>query len=193
MSNYTDLVPARKMIELAEELKLLPARTVCECSVGPFHESISTSFRGRCNRLLLVEPLPRYADAAERSLGIKVNRVAVGMEPGRGIMVENRINGGATCLKGTWSPEIPDGEEFEVDIVTFDTLDDGEIDIFNLDCEGQEWSVICKMKSRPKLFCIEICHNNPFAPSIKHWLETNQYEMICHTGPYHNTQTYLKR
>lgn len=177
---------------IAEKLNLLPARTVCECSVGPFHESIAPNFQGKCDRLLLIEPQPRYADEAERNLKIPVHRVAVAMQPGRGIMVENNENGGATALKDTWSPNACDGKEIEVDITTFDTLDDGQIDIFNLDCEGQEWAVISKMRSMPKLFTIEIHHKNPNKTNIKAWLLSHGYQSYCITGPDDNTQTYIR-
>jgi FkbM family methyltransferase len=175
---------------IAEKMGILPAMTVCECSVGPLEISIAPSFVGKCDRLLLIEPEPRMAAEAERALGTKILKVAVGMEPGRHTMV---YNNGSSYLKDTWAPT-PTGEKtFEVDVVTFDTLDDGQIDILNLDCEGQEWSVLSRMKSEPKLLAIENCDDNPYYREICQWLKEHDYVMRWMTGPWAETQIYTKK
>jgi hypothetical protein len=187
---YTPLTPARNMPIVAKEMNLLPARTICECSIGPLGESIAPAFKGQCDKLLLIEPVPYFADAAEQAVGAKVIRVAIGMKPGRATMIDN---GGSSFIKGTWSPTKSDNAEFDVDVVTFDTLDDGQIDIFNLDCEGQEWAVLSHMRSRPILLNIELWQGNPWMSEIKQWLLDNSYELRCSTGPEAETHLYVRQ
>lgn len=187
---YTGNIPAINMPLVAQRIGISPIRTVCECAVGPIQESIAPAFKGKCFKLLLIEPHKYFADEAERQLETKVHRVAIGPTSGRATMIENWSS---TFLKGTWAPTpTKNTNEFEVDIVTFDTLDDGQIDIFNLDCEGQEWAVISNMRSRPKLFTIEIMDSNPYANNINEWLKENNYIMDSYTGPWSETKTYIR-
>jgi hypothetical protein len=101
---------------LAYKMGILPALTVCECSVGPLEISIAPSFVGLCDRLLLIEPVPQLAHEAEQALGTKVLKVAVGMNSGKDEMVDN---GGSSYIRGTWSPTPVDNEGSAVDVVTF--------------------------------------------------------------------------
>jgi FkbM family methyltransferase len=174
---------------IAQQMRILPALTVCECSVGPLEISVAPGFVGLCDRLLLVEPLPRFAMDVERFLHTKVLKVAVGMQSGRAEMVDN---GGSSFIKGTWSPTPSENSAFPVDVVTFDTIDDGQIDVLALDCEGQEWAVLSKMKSHPKLISIEIWEGNPYAKEIYGWLKYHEYVLRFATGPTAETQIYSK-
>ena len=174
---------------LAKQMRILPALTVCECSVGPLEISIAPPFVGDCDRLLLIEPVPYLAQEASRVLGTKVLQVAVGMQPGKAKMIDN---GGSSYLKDTWSPTVVEKNEFEVDVVTFDTIDDGQIDILNLDCEGQEWAVLSHMKSEPKLLAIENCDDAPHYKETCQWLKDHKYVMRFFTGPWAETQIYTK-
>lgn len=174
---------------LAAKMGLLPAMTVCECSVGPLEISIAPSFVGKCDRLLLIEPEIHMAQEAKRVLLTPVHQVAVGMQAGKAKMI---YNNGSSYLKDTWAPTPIGTREFEVDVVTFDTLDDGQIDILNLDCEGQEWAVLSKMISNPKLLAIENCDDNPHYKDICQWLKENDYIMRFFTGPWAETQIYTK-
>lgn len=174
---------------IAEKMGILPALTVCECSVGPLEISIAPSFVGKCDRLLLIEPEPHMAAEAERVLHTKVLQVAVDFQPGPRVMV---YNNGSSYLEGTWAPT-PTGEKnFLVDAVTFDTLDDGQIDILNLDCEGSEWAVLSCMKSQPKLLAVENCDDSPYYQEICQWLKEHNYKMRWMTGPWAETQIYTK-
>lgn len=175
---------------IAEKMGILPALTVCECSVGPLEISTSPGFVGKCDRLLLIEPEPHMAEEAQRVLHAPVLQVAVGLGPGRQLM---RYNNGSSFLEGTWAPT-PIGERtFEVEVVTFDTLDDGQIDILNVDCEGQEWAVLSHMKSEPKLLAIENCDDSPHYKEICQWLKGHDYIMRWMTGPWAETQIYTKK
>jgi FkbM family methyltransferase len=174
---------------IAEKIGILPAMTVCECSVGPIDISIAPSFVGKCDRLLLIEPEPHMAAEAERVLHTKVLKVAVGMEAGNQLMV---YNNGSSYLKGTWAPTPTGTKTFWVVVQTFDELDDGQIDILNLDCEGQEWAVLSHMKSEPKLLAIENCDDSPNYNDICKWLKDHDYKMRWMTGPWAETQIYTK-
>jgi FkbM family methyltransferase len=175
---------------LAEKMGLLPAMTVCECSVGPLEISTSPGFVGKCDRLLLIEPEPHMAAEAERVLKTKVLQVAVDFQPGQKMMV---YNNGSSYLDGTWAPTQTGQRRFIVEAVTFDTLDDGQIDILNLDCEGAEWAVLSFMKSEPKLLAIENCDDNPYYKDICQWLKDHDYIMRFFTGPWGETQIYTKK
>lgn len=175
---------------IAEKMGILPALTVCECSVGPLEISIAPSFVGKCDRLLLIEPEPHMATAAEQALNTKVLKVAVGFQTGRQFMM---YNNGSSYLKSTWAPTQTGTKEFVVDVVTFDTLDDGQIDILNLDCEGMEWAVLSHMISEPKLLAIENCDDSPYYKEICQWLKGHDYIMRWMTGPWAETQIYTKK
>jgi FkbM family methyltransferase len=174
---------------IAQKMGILPAMTVCECSVGPLEISIAPGFVGKCDRLLLIEPEPHMAAEAQRVLHAPVLQVAVGLEPGKQKM---RYNNGSSYLEGTWAPTMTGEKTFEVDVVTFDTLDDGQVDILNLDCEGQEWAVLKFMKSEPKLLAIENCDDSPYYHEIVTWLRDHNYKMRWMTGPWAETQIYTK-
>lgn len=175
---------------LSKQMWLQP-RTVCECSVGPADISIVRGFKpGDCERFLLTEPLPSLALAAEQEFGFSIHKVAIGFQQGRASLIDN---GGSSYLSGTWSPTpVNDNPRVEVDVVTFDTLDDGEIDILNLDCEGHEWAVLCNMRSRPLLLAIEVWEGNPYTTEITDWLQANNYTPRFSTGPTSETIIYSR-
>lgn len=174
---------------IAEKMRILPALTVCECSVGPLEISIAPSFIGKCDRLLLIEPEPHMAAEASRVLHLPVIQKAVGMYSGTQRMV---YNNGSSYLEGTWAPTPTGQKTFEVEVTTFNMLDDGQIEILNLDCEGQEWAVLSKMISEPKLLAIENCDDNPHYKDICQWLKDHNYKMRWMTGPWAETQIYTK-
>ncbi len=68
--------------------------------------------------------------------------------------------------------------KIKVKSVTFDKIDDGDIDLISIDIEGCEWYVLKYMKSRPTVISIEThggLYKNPFYNEIKHWMEANDY------------------
>lgn len=71
-------------------------------------------------------------------------------------------------------------DEFEVEAVTFDTLDDGLVDLLSIDIEGAEWFVLKHMKSRPAIISIETHgkhYINPYLREIIHWMKLNNYQI----------------
>lgn len=67
--------------------------------------------------------------------------------------------------------------------MTFDRIDDGQIDVLAADIEGAEWYVLKNMISRPKLVCLET-HSpsgkylNPFLDEINTWMHDNAYHIV---------------
>jgi FkbM family methyltransferase len=75
---------------------------------------------------------------------------------------------------------IREEDEFEVPAVTFDTLDDGKIDLLSIDIEGAEWFVLKHMKSRPGVISIEThgkYYVNPYLNEIDQWVNSNSYKI----------------
>jgi FkbM family methyltransferase len=142
--------------------------------------------------MLLIEPLPRFAALARMIPGAEVHQVAIGFEPGRFVLIDNN---GSSFLNGTWAPSLksptPDNQ-LEVEVVTFDTLDDGEIDVLRVDCEGMEWAVLSKMRSKPFLIEIELWQGNPYYRQISDWLEAGHYIKRFSTGPMAEEHVYTK-
>lgn len=176
------------MAWLAEIYRLNP-RTVCECGVGPMDISIAPSFVGKCRRLLLIEPVPEFAEEARKIPGAEVVEAAIGTRPGEAILA---CNGGSSFLHGTWSPTRPPSGSMNVPVkvLTFDAIDDGEIDVLGLDCEGQEWAALSRMISRPKLMTVEIWSGNPFKEEINTWLRQNNYKLRFSSGPTNENHVF---
>lgn len=71
-----------------------------------------------------------------------------------------------------------ENDTFTVDAVTFDTIDDGSIDLLSIDIEGGEWFVIKHMVSRPLVLSIEThgaMYTNPYLDEIRQWISENEY------------------
>ena len=76
--------------------------------------------------------------------------------------------------------QIDDSDSFEVDAVTFDTIDDGSIDLLSIDIEGSEWYVIKNLVSRPAIISIEThgaLYRNPNMDKIRAWMDVNDYQI----------------
>lgn len=72
-------------------------------------------------------------------------------------------------------------DQFSVRCTTFDTLDDGSIDLISIDTEGSEWFVIKYMRSRPDVISIEThgaAYVNPHIAEIRNWMSENGYEVL---------------
>lgn len=69
-------------------------------------------------------------------------------------------------------------DRFTVECLTYDKIDDGQIDILSIDIERAEWFVLKYMTSKPKVISIEThgkFYLNPFLTEIKRWMSNNQY------------------
>lgn len=70
------------------------------------------------------------------------------------------------------------GESFCVPAVTFDTIDDGTIDVLTIDIEGGEWFVLRHLRSRPAVISVETHgkrYRNPFRAEIEAWMTAEAY------------------
>lgn len=73
-----------------------------------------------------------------------------------------------------------ENQVFWANCATIDGFDDGNIDLLLIDCEGSEWFVLEKLKSRPVLISLET-HSpsgkylNPFIKEIYNWMKENNY------------------
>ncbi|MCX7736237.1 MAG: FkbM family methyltransferase [Candidatus Kapabacteria bacterium] len=71
-----------------------------------------------------------------------------------------------------------DLNQVKVKSLTFDKIDEGDIDLIAIDIEGCEWYVLKYMKSRPTVISIEThggLYKNPFSENIKNWMNENDY------------------
>jgi FkbM family methyltransferase len=74
--------------------------------------------------------------------------------------------------------EVNEDDKFSVRCTTFDTLDDGSIDLISIDTEGSEWYVIKYLKSRPAVISVEThgaVYVNPKITEIETWMADNGY------------------
>lgn len=72
-------------------------------------------------------------------------------------------------------------DQFSVPCTTFDTLDDGSIDLISIDTEGSEWFVVKHLKSRPDVISIEThgaAYTNPHIDEIRRWMSANDYVVL---------------
>jgi len=76
---------------------------------------------------------------------------------------------------------VTEEDQFTVGCTTFDTIDDGSIDLLSVDTEGSEWFVIKHMTSRPDVISIEThgaAYINPNLAEIEAWMDRNQYVVL---------------
>ena len=70
------------------------------------------------------------------------------------------------------------GRSFTVPAVTFDTIDDGTIDVLAIDIEGGEWFVLRHLVSRPAIISVETHgkrYVNPYRAEIDAWMRAEGY------------------
>lgn len=161
-------------------------RTICECAVGP--HSLLCRFEGKADRAVFIEPDPDQARAATFTYPwAEVMPIAVMME--HGTVNLKKMSGSSFIGSIPWSPAIksnPKGvakaKEISVVAVPFNLIDDGMIDIINIDCEGAEWFVLANMRSRPFLIQIELYKDNAHFDDITKWISDNEYEEVARWG-----------
>lgn len=76
---------------------------------------------------------------------------------------------------------VTDEDRFSVACTTFDTLDDGTIDLLSIDTEGSEWFVIKYLTSRPTVISVEThgaAYVNPHLDKIEAWMSENGYGLL---------------
>ncbi len=139
-------------------------------------------------KTLLVEADPRTVEKIRSRFGnlknVTCQPVAVFDHNGSVKLVQRASSTFISSLKSPAvvndSYAIREEDEFEVQAVTFDTLDDGKIDLLSIDIEGAEWFVLKHMKSRPAVISIEThgkYYINPYLKEINHWVNSNSYKI----------------
>jgi len=138
-------------------------------------------------RTTLVEPDPESIKRIEEKFGekpnVKLHRVAAYDFEGQLDLSQRDASTFVSELES--SPAIvndgyvvSDDDKFTVNCTTFDTIDDGSIDLISIDTEGSEWFVIKYMSSRPDVISIEThgaAYTNPHIDDIRGWMSDNDY------------------
>lgn len=185
---------SRFLLEFWRENGHPKLRTIVECATGPY--TLLAGFRNYARRTILIEPDPAMASAAQKdNPWAEVRQVAIGPEKGYANL---RKLGGSSYIKGIkWAPAFDACPEkarragkVGVSVVPFSEVDDGEIDLISLDCEGSEWFVIQNMVSRPRFLQIELNANNPWFQQIESWLSENGYRLGREWG--YNNRIYQR-
>lgn len=173
----------------------LPVTHACEVGVYLPEQSNVLGWIESGVRTTLVECDPGIATALRTRFGsmphVRLEEVAVADEPG----VLTMYRAGASTF-GSNVPKSPalinDGFEiapektFEVPAVTFDTIDDGTIDLLSIDIEGGEWFVLRHLTSRPTVISLETHgkrYVNPYLAEIQAWLRAEGY------GPWYRDRS----
>ena len=163
-------------------------RTVCECAVGPGAQM--AAFKDTAKRSLFIEPDPDMArNARDNYPWAEVKEVAIASDFGKANLRKMK---GQSYIKGIkWAPAFStDASQIQLKIAgkvpvqtaPFSSVDDGEIDMINIDCEGSEWFVLETMISRPLILQIEFYKNHGYYDEIVQWLKDNNYEPVLNWG-----------
>jgi hypothetical protein len=181
------------MFNIAKFADLYNVRKAMEIGVGPVAkcrllEMIESGYE--CH---LVEGLPRFQNQIRRCLSAKPN---VKLHP---VIISNEV--GTEQLfdrgEGSWITKLPDSPDTmnngvsvdpkyctDVEAITLDMIDPGDIDMMLIDTEGAEWYALERMISRPRVIVIEthlIFHEyiNPYMTEIEAWMSSNGYTKLA--------------
>jgi len=165
----------------------IPVAHACEVGVYLPESSLVLGWINEGVRTTLVECDPVTTAALRQRFGglshVTLAEVAVADVPGTLTL----YRAGASTF-GSNVPKSPalvnDGyrpssrDAFTAPAVTFDTLDDGTIDVLSIDVEGAEWFVIKHLRSRPRIVSVETHgkrYTNPFVGEITTWMAAHGY------------------
>lgn len=140
-------------------------------------------------RSMLIEPdlktVEKIKAYFKTAADLTIHPVAIYDYTGTLVLVNRDASTFAADLKG--SPALINDkytikaeDKFEVPCTTFDTIDDGSIDLLSVDIEGGEWFVLKHMKSRPDVISIETHgkkYINPFIQEILDWMDKHNYQV----------------
>lgn len=171
------------------QLAHLTPRAVAEIGVNHPEHCRLIDFVGRCPTLL-VEPLPDCAQRLRSTLPLaEVLEVACADQAG---LLPFYHRGQTSFLIGLEHTPALDVDKHviqqqhihQVNAVTFDTIDPGNLDIVAIDTEGAEWFVLKHMISRPQLLVVETHapswkYVNPYLTEITAWTRANGYTLIA--------------
>jgi FkbM family methyltransferase len=170
----------------------LPVAHVCEVGVYRPEFANVAAWLEAGTRTTLVECDPITVQALHERWGarpnVRIHGVAVADEAGT--LTLHRAGASTFGANVPHSPatvndgyRIERGESFSVPAVTFDTLDDGTIDVLAIDIEGAEWFVLRHLRSRPSIISVETHgkrYRNPFRAEIDAWMRDEGYGAWYH-------------
>jgi len=177
---------SRHILNAWESIGSPELRTICECAVGS--HSLLVRFKGLAKRSIFIEPDPDMAEGARLNYPwAEIMQVAIYDDLGSANL--SRLHG-SSYIKGIpWAPAFEScpkkarkAAKVSVATIPFNMVDDGKIDLINLDCEGSEWFVLKNMVSRPLLLQIELYKNNGYFDDIVNWLAENNYSLVSEWG-----------
>jgi len=140
-------------------------------------------------RTTLVEPEPEALEQIKAHFSgrenITLHEAAACDEPGEIVLFKK----GPSTFVGSL-PDSPaltnDGyqkdeqDKFTVKAITFDSVDDGSIEVLSIDTEGSEWFVIKHLVSRPAAISVEThggAYVNPYLSDIEAWMDREGYRV----------------
>lgn len=165
----------------------IDVRHACEVGVFEPHTSNVSGWINDGTRTTLVECDPLIVAQLKQRWGtlahVSIHDVAVADEEGQltlyrvgastfGVNVESS----PALVNDKYSPNSADA--FTVRCVTFDSIDDGTIDVLSIDIEGGEWNVLKHLRSRPTVISLETHgkhYTNPHMPEIESWMREHGY------------------
>ncbi|MCX6140858.1 MAG: FkbM family methyltransferase [Candidatus Kapabacteria bacterium] len=165
----------------------LPVTHVCEVGVYLPETSNVLGWVYEGIRTTLVECDPIIVRTLKEHFGnhphVSTIDVAVANEPGTLTLYRtgastfgSNVSASPAQINDGYRPD--DKDAFTARAVTFDSIDDGSIDILSIDIEGGEWNVLRHMISRPQIISIETHgkrYVNPFKAEIEQWMRDNGY------------------
>lgn len=165
----------------------LPVTHACEVGVylpdtsnvlGWIEDGVRTTLV-ECDPEIVTRLRARWGDRPT----VRIEPVAVADEPGTLTLYRtgastfgSNVPSSPALVNDAYRPDARDA--FTVPAVTFDTIDDGTIDVLSIDIEGGEWFVLKHLASRPQVISVETHgkhYANPFQAQIDAWMATNGY------------------
>lgn len=135
-------------------------------------------------RCTLVEPLPSSVARLREEWGelpnVSLHAVAAADQPGMVVLTDHAGSSYVSTLPTSPAHGRTAQGSHIVPALTFDSLDDGTIDLLSTDAEGSEWFVIKHMRSRPTVLSVETHgrrYRNPFLREIEDWTLRNGYQV----------------
>lgn len=157
--------------------------------VGCFEESSWHYLLKPEDRLDILEPIPANIERVRAKYkswdNVTVHPYAVWKENCQlwmhNIGVLSYVEGIA-CPAITLGYEPKEEKLIEVEAITFDKFDKGDIEMMDIDVEGAEWYVIQRMISRPNVIVVETgtLRNHPHIDEIDNWMDINGYDQFAH-------------
>jgi len=173
------------MFNISKFAELYNVKKAMEIGVGPVAKCRLLELIDSGCECHLVEGLPRF----QPKPNVALHPVIISNEVG----TEQIFDRG----EGSWITKLPESPDTmnngvvvnpayctEVQSITLDMIDPGDIDMMLIDTEGAEWYALEKMTSRPSVIVIEthlIFHKykNPYMAEIEAWMRDNGYTKLA--------------